>query len=569
MKKHSERLRLIAWAVIFIFALIALACSRHCSGEWVAEWAIWLFLLLSGGGMLAIVLRREMRRERELARSHKLLGEYRRLVDESAYVSKTDLQGVITYVNDRFCEISGFSREELIGAPHSIVRHPDMKAEVFEQMWQTLQSGQVWRGIIKNKNRSGEGYFVDSVVAPIFDEQGEVSEYMALRYDVTALEKALAEAKEAKEAKDRFLANMSHEIRTPLNAILGFVELLSDRIKNDETAAHYVRTIGRNGQTLLGIINDVLDFAKIESGKVELHKSPCDLKAEVESVVELFKANAGAKGVHLDEVWCEPFPACVVTDPLRVRQILGNLLSNAIKFTPSGRRVTIKASHKPQTQKIEFAVSDQGIGIPSEWQNRIFEAFTQVRSTDASLHGGTGLGLSISQALARELGGALALRSELGKGATFVVTLPARECEAARQTAAKAEGFSGNQRRILVAEDQADNQLVIRLFLEKMDFQVQIVSDGQEALGRFCGEPYDLVLLDENMPHLNGTQTLKQMRAWEKRWNKKPTPIAVLTANAVKGDRERFLAEGFDDYLSKPILKPALAALLQRLITKG
>ena len=564
MEKRLERKRLITLFVFFVCALVALIYERYLTFFPFADWIVWLWLFVSGGAILVVILRREIRRDRQLMQSHRFLEEYRRLVDESAYVSKTDLAGKITYANERFCKISGYTQEELIGSPHNIVRHPDMKPETFKQMWSTIQSGKIWRGIIKNRNKQGESYYVDSVVSPTWDETGRINGYIALRYDVTALEEAIFAAREAKEAKDRFLATMSHEIRTPLNAILGFVELLSDRLKDTENIG-YLKTIGKNGQTLLAIINDVLDFAKIESGKLELRKQPCHLKTEVESVVELFRANADAKEVGLRESWCEPFPECIVTDPFRVRQVLGNLLSNAIKFTPKGKWVSVRATHNTQKKRIEFAVSDEGIGIPVEWQSRIFEAFSQVRASDATLHGGTGLGLSISLALAKGLGGNLRLQSEVGKGTTFYFDLPANLCEAKASGAKPVSTFDGSGRRILVAEDQADNQMLIRLLLERMGFTVQIVDNGQEALERFCGEPYDLVLLDENMPKMNGTQALAKMRAWETRWQKNPTPIAVLTANAVKGDRERFLADGFDDYLSKPILKPSLIALLQRM----
>ena len=510
---------------------------------------------------------RETKRDRELANLVKTLTNYRNLVDESAYVSVADKNGLITYVNDRFCERCGYTKEEIIGQTHAIVRHPDTPKEYHRDMWRTILEGKIWRGVVKNRSKMGQTYYVDSTIVPVLDSTDEVVEFMTLRYDVTVLQNALVVAREAQDVKDNFLATMSHEIRTPLNAILGFVDLLGERIKDPELV-RYLETIGRSGQTLLSIINDILDFAKIESGKLEIEKNPCNLRNDIASTIALFSVNAESKNIQLSESWSDNFPECLVTDQMRVRQIISNLLSNAIKFTPNGKRVVLYAIYKEQESKVEFLVEDEGIGISVPWQKKIFDAFSQVRSTDASRHGGTGLGLSISMNLASMLGGTLSVSSEEGVGSTFCLSLPAVIGQnKADHSSSHAAHSNGGNRRILVAEDQMDNQLLIRLLLERLGFAVTITADGKEAVEKFVsGGAFDLVLLDENMPVMTGTQALVQIRDWEERHTSKRTPVVVLTANAIMGDRDRFIRAGFDDYLSKPIVKKELVSVLMRLL---
>ncbi len=506
---------------------------------------------------------RHFRHTRQLFRNLALLEQYRRVTDESAYVSKTDPKGVITYANDRFAQISGYTKEELIGQPHSIVRHPDMPESAFRQMWQTIQSKKVWHGVIKNRNRSGKAYFVESTISPIVDDRGEIVEYIALRYDVTAREEALRQARAAREARDRFLANMSHEIRTPLNAILGFVDLLSEEIADNPKAFNYLQTIDRNGKTLLAVINDVLDFAKIESGELEIEPIACTLQGEIRSVVDLFSASAAQKQIPLEEIWDDPFPEQVVVDPFRLRQILGNLLSNAIKFTPPGAVITVRAGYDFGAKRLAFSVIDEGPGIDPKWHERIFDAFLQVRGSDSTLHGGTGLGLPISRSLARRMGGDITLRSQIGEGSTFVVWLPAEHRSAPQTSPSDRSGAQALVKglKVLIVEDQPDNQLLIRLLMERMGFAVRMTSSGEEALEALVWGRFDLLLLDENMPGLSGTETMKKMRQ-----RGVQAPIVVLTANAVKGDRERFLEAGFDAYLSKPIQKEALERVVQQVL---
>jgi CheY-like chemotaxis protein len=279
-------------------------------------------------------------------------------------------------------------------------------------------------------------------------------------------------------------------------------------------------------------------------------------------VSALFSASAAQKQVTLEELWDDPFPERVMLDPFRLRQILGNLLSNAIKFTPPGQGITVRAFYDEAKEVVVFSVIDEGPGIDEKWQERIFDAFLQVRGSDASLHGGTGLGLPISRALARRMGGDITVRSRTGEGSTFSVSLPAQKQSAPALQGPDTASFQANGAKVLVVEDQPDNQLLIRLLMERMGFVVRMADNGEEALETLQWGRFDLALIDENMPGISGTETMRRMRQ-----RGIQTPMVALTANAIKGDRERFIKAGFDDYLSKPIRKEQLiktvAALLQ------
>jgi PAS domain S-box-containing protein len=524
-----------------------------------------LFIIL----VIFIVDRYTAHIEYDFLSTEKLLNEYRTIVDKVASMSKTDINGNIIFVNDKFCEQSGYQRKDVFGKTHSILRHPDTADKLYRSMWDTILSGNIWRGTMKNVKKNGETYYIDSTILPIF-YNGKLVEFMTLRFDVTVMQNALIAAKSADKSKDMFLSNMSHEIRTPLNAILGFVDLLETQITDPEQSG-YLKTISRNSKTLLTIINDILDIAKIQSGSFSVRQEQCDLYEDIVSTISLFNANAKVKGVHISYVFSANFPQAVITDSSRVNQIVANLLSNALKFTPKGRAIFLFALYDETPKTLNLTVEDEGTGIPEEWREKIFEPFTQIGDSNA-MKGGTGLGLSICHEIATLLGGTITLKSELGKGSAFTLIIPAKlgdpKTEKTATAAAAASAFDVRGYRVLVAEDQPDNQKYVSILLERMGFEIVMTSNGQEALERYVTDDdgFDLVLLDENMPIMNGTEVLKRIRGYEIASGGKHTPTAVLTANAIKGDRERFLAEGFDSYLCKPIAGKDLSKMIKKLL---
>ena len=362
-------------------------------------------------------------------------------------------------------------------------------------------------------------------------------------------------ALEATQAKGAFLANMSHEIRTPLNAILGFISLLKEKHHDDESS-QYLDTIDNSSHSLLGIINDILDFSKIESGKLDIDPVVFNPRKEFASTADLFRARCSEKHLTFSLELSDSLPSGLLNDILRIKQVLTNLLSNAIKFTESHKSVSLKIDYLDGY--LYFYVRDQGIGISEEAQQHIFEAFSQAEASTTRKFGGTGLGLAISYKLVEMLGGKLNVKSSIGKGSCFYFSVPTRQVEIKEKptkTTLKSSTFAGH---ILLVEDNKTNQLLMKAILGKQGITYDLSEDGLEAIEAVKNHDYQLVLMDENMPNLNGIEATKQIRVWEQSEQKKPVPIIALTANAMTGDKERFVEAGMDEYLTKPVNIPKL-----------
>jgi signal transduction histidine kinase/CheY-like chemotaxis protein len=379
------------------------------------------------------------------------------------------------------------------------------------------------------------------------------------------LEQRSEEALQANRAKSEFLANMSHEIRTPLNAILGFIDLLREEEK-DKRKLDYLNTIHNSSTTLLGIINDILDFSKIESGNLNIDKTDFNVEEEFKSLIDLFKAKAKEKNITLKMVMRDNIPSALYSDPLRIKQIIANLLSNAIKFTPRDGKVTLFVGYKDA--RLQIAVKDSGIGVPKEKQEQIFKAFSQAENSTTRKFGGTGLGLSISAKLVSLLGGELKISSKEGKGSIFYFDIETKIGRYKRKISTKNSAKKIEKIKILLVEDNKANQMFMSIILKKLDIDFDVANDGLEAIEAFKRDRYDLILMDENMPNLNGIEATKRILEMEKERNLPHTPIVALTANALKGDRERFLNAGMDEYLTKPIDKDRLIFTISEQIEK-
>lgn len=382
-------------------------------------------------------------------------------------------------------------------------------------------------------------------------------------------------AQSASRAKSAFLANMSHEIRTPLGAVLGFSELLSDADVSDSERTEYARAIKRNGQLLSSLINDILDLSKIEAGKLEPDVEDVALSETLADISSLLQLQASEKGIHFEIESDGQLPEVINTDPVRLRQILFNLVGNAIKFTDTGS-VTLKITHRNDVATVPslvFEVRDTGLGISEEQAARLFEPFTQADASTKRKYGGTGLGLVLSQRLAQMLGGDVKLvSSEPGKGSTFVATIKANHARAANNNAPKkderaqqfAEGippirFDGV--KILLVDDAADNRLLVSRYIKLTGAQVESAENGLEALEMVSNKDYDVLLMDLQMPIMDGYEATMELR--RRGFNK---PIIALTAHALKEERLRCLASGFNDHLSKPISSSALFAALSHFV---
>ena len=374
-------------------------------------------------------------------------------------------------------------------------------------------------------------------------------------------------ADRANEAKSKFLANMSHELRTPLNGILGTLEVVMQDKLDDELREN-LHMAQNSSEHLLVLLNDLLDTAKLEAGEIELESNPTSIKEVVQTVCNTFMHAAVQKGIELQASIDTQAPDYVLTDPTRLKQILMNLVGNAIKFTSAGgvEVKVITAEVEDGLQRLQFAVADSGVGIAADAVDTIFERFKQADGSTTRNFGGTGLGLALCKDLTELMGGSIHVTSELGQGSVFTVDIPfqvttGQPSDVSAQTAQSQLGLS--QARILVAEDNQTNQIVVKKLLQKLGFEyIDIVADGQAALDRWLAQGYDIILMDCQMPGMDGLEATTRIREEERSRKASPVPIIAVTANASMLEQQECLDAGMSDHLSKPLRLRSLADMM-------
>lgn len=395
----------------------------------------------------------------------------------------------------------------------------------------------------------------------------ELSEILAVvekAFEKSELRQDRDIARELSRAKSEFLATMSHEIRTPMNAVIGMSDLLEETPLSIEQR-EYVQILKRGGETLMNLINNILDLSKVESGNLELEKTEFNLKELSEQVMELMAYRAHEKGLELAFQISSEVPIKLMGDPNRLKQVIVNLIGNALKFTEKGEVVLeVKSVEKTNDQcRLLFSVKDTGIGIPKEKLGQIFDPFTQADASTTRKYGGTGLGLTISKKLVERMGGGIEVTSEPGQGTTFNVTLPFEiQKGGSIQEVEFKEKVQANDFvrpiRILLAEDVSDNRLLVQAYLKDTPWKLDWACDGEEAVRKFKSDSYDLILMDIQMPVMDGYAATQAIRNWEKDEGRSPVPIFALTARALKEEVQKSENAGFTAYVTKPIKKKRL-----------
>ncbi len=498
-----------------------------------------------------------------------------RAVEQSpASVVITNQKGEIEYVNSKFCEITGYSRDEAIGNNPHILKSGVHNIEFYQSLWNTILSGNMWSGEMCNKKKNGELFWELASISPMVNENGEITHFIAVKEDITDRKKkdeelfhALEKAQESDRLKSAFLANMSHEIRTPMNGILGFAELLKEPDLTGEQQLDYIEIIEKSGARMLNIINDIVDISKIESGQMKVLLKKTNVNEQLDFIYKLFNKEVEQKGLHLSlKKSVLPSDLFIVTDREKLYAILANLVKNAIKYTQNGSiEFGCQALETLHATSLQFYVKDTGIGIAKDRQEDIFKRFIQADISDKMARQGAGLGLAISKAYVEMLGGKIWIESENGRGSTFYFTLPSHrepkeELISVPDILFPVEENPINKLIILIAEDDESSSQLISVRVQKFGKDVILVKTGTEAVEACRNNPnIDLILMDIKMPEMDGYDATIQIRQFNKE-----VIIVAQTAYALSGDREKAIEAGCNDYISKPIKGDDLKGLIEK-----
>ncbi|MFG0721438.1 PAS domain S-box protein [Pseudomonas sp. GLN_6] len=480
-----------------------------------------------------------------------------------------DLQGHVLAINDNALDLFGYQRAEVIGQHHRLFCDPlYADSDDYREFWAALGNGQFSAGEYRRIARGGREVWIQATYNPILDTDGKPFKVVKLATDLTPRRLMEQETRAARDraeaaaaARSSFLANMSHEIRTPMNAIIGFTELLIGTPLADDQRRH-LQTVQQASRSLLGLLNDILDTAKLDRGAIELEDLDFSLRELCEQVCATQRLAAENKGLALQLEYPAQLPEFYRGDSLRLQQVLTNLLGNAVKFTAQGR-VCLHVQGEPGA--IRLIVEDTGIGIAADRLEKIFEPFAQADASMSRRFGGTGLGTTISRQLVELMGGRLRVESSLGEGSRFIVELPLRAGQRLVQQTHQVLPQLASL-NILAADDVPQNLELLQLNLQRLGHQVTCVADGQAAVEAFTHGTFDLILMDVQMPLVDGLEASRRIRALEATQQRAPIPIIALTASVLDQDRQAALDAGMNGFASKPLDLPALLAEMARLL---
>ncbi|MGM0567197.1 MAG: PAS domain S-box protein [Bacteroidota bacterium] len=485
----------------------------------------------------------------------------------------TNADGVIEYTNPAFTRISGYSFEEVKGENPRILQSGDHSKEFYKNLWDTILAGDDWQGEFHDQKKNGDFYWEQAVISPIRNDKGEITHFVAVKEDITEKKKVFEELKAAKEKaeesdrlKSAFLTNISHEVRTPMNGILGFINLIDEPGLEDEERSEYIDIVNRSGQRLLDTINDIVELSRIDAGEYTFNPEKFDLTELMEYHLSVFEPEAQEKNLTLSLDQQVSYPESLIySDRLKLESILSNLLKNAVKFTKQGK---ISFGNYLKDNDLVFYVEDTGKGIDPDKHDSIFERFVQADLNLTRAHEGSGLGLSIVKAFAELLDGKVWLHSETGKGSTFYVSVPYKQADE-KSTAEANQSHSGSaaetekltkEVNILVAEDDPSSFMLLEALFSKEPVNLIHTETGEETVKQAeVNSNINLILMDIKLPGIDGLEATRQIRAFNA-----SVPIIGQSAYAMKGDRDKAISAGCNDYITKPFRRKELMAMIQK-----
>ncbi|MDG2245896.1 MAG: ATP-binding protein [Flavobacteriales bacterium] len=555
---------LVTTNLLLFICIIIMPSSERFLGVYVS------LSFMIGSGLIFFIVRTKVKFQSSTKLQKELLLALINKTEDSIVV--TDFEGVIYEATPQAGKLFDYDYQELEGLDISDFRKHRLTEEEDRIGVSKLLKEKFWNDEIRMKKRDGSEFdaFVSISWIHMFNLEYLVYRIRDISEDNAAkaeLIKAKEDAEAAAKAKAEFLATMSHEIRTPMNGVIGMTELLGDTPLNEEQK-NFVNTIQISGKNLLTIINDILDFSKAESGKIELEEAPFDLEQTMDEIMDLVAPSANKKNIELKKTINKGVPKSVVGDSTRLKQIVLNLIGNAVKFTHEGsvELAVRKRSSQEGMLNLEFAIIDTGIGIPSEKMDFLFESFSKVDSSTTRKYGGTGLGLAISKKLIELMGGKVMVSSEDGKGSkfTFNVHLDSVQQEIVPENIEVSETEEESllsTLNVLVAEDNLINQQVIKLLLQKKGVNVTIANNGLEVLNLVNSDLFDLILMDIQMPEMDGLEATERLLTDDQYGSRVPDIIA-MTANAMDQDRRNCEQAGMKGFISKPINVEELKTVL-------
>ncbi|MBL4615686.1 MAG: response regulator [Magnetovibrio sp.] len=518
------------------------------------------------------------KRTKELGKNIRELNFQKLAVDEHAIVSITDVKGNITYTNDKFCQISGYSRDELLGQNHRVLLSDEHPPEFFADMWKTIANGKVWQGEIKNKHKIKGYYWVRTTIVPNLNAEGKPFQYTGIRTEITenkTLEANLAlskiEADNSNQAKSEFLSSMSHELRTPMNAILGFAQMLEFNPKepltqNQKTSVTHIM---KGGQHLLDLINQVLDLAKIEAGEMGLSIEDVSFGTILDECLPLIQTMADDRGIQITVKGDFHSSQKMRADHTRLRQALLNLMSNAVKYNRQNGKIIIDC-RDTRSAMFRISITDTGEGISKNKQHQLFKPFSRLGAKNTEIEG-TGIGLTITKKIIEGMDGRIGVDSEFGVGSTFWIELPLSERKLidvedtgihdADDAVKRLPDIDG---MVLYVEDNPANLQLMEMIIESIE-GLSMVSAHNAELGIELAKSNkpDIIILDINLPGMDGFAALKTLQGLE---NTQDIPVVALSANAMPKDIRKGIEAGFNKYLTKPIKVDEVVSAIKDLV---